>query len=51
MGTKYFLNICFRFEKSITVKNIRMQHEVAALQNFGRRQNGATDAENRRVRR
>jgi hypothetical protein len=31
--------------KSITVQNIRMQHEMTALGNFGRRPRGATDAE------
>jgi hypothetical protein len=33
------------FRKSITVQNIRMQHEMAALMNSGRRLRGATDAE------
>jgi hypothetical protein len=33
------------FRKSITVQNIRKQHEMAALEHFERRQRGVTGAE------
>jgi hypothetical protein len=39
--SKYLLS----FRKSITVKNIRMQHEMAALERYGRRQRVTAYAE------
>ena len=44
-GYKVISKYLLSFRKSITVQNICMRREMAALENFGRRQYGATDAE------
>jgi hypothetical protein len=44
-GYKILSKYLLSFRKSISVQNIRLQHEMAALENFEWRQGGATDAE------
>jgi hypothetical protein len=44
-GYKVLSKTLLSFRESIPVQIIRMQHEMAALENSGRRPRGATDAE------
>jgi hypothetical protein len=45
MGIKVLSKNLLSCRKSITVQNIRMQNEMTARGNFGRRPRSATDAE------